>query len=280
MWLNASNGARHFVSRGNARPLTRLQPPRPVAPGKIGERRGELLDRPADAVRDEHQRQQRERPCRTEEQEQRQRESAAQIPRVDRVDELPGLSKLGGQLFHADARQITAVDLDFRRAVRPVDPPHVVHTLAASAGDAEALGLTALPERSDRLGPPRRVRCRVGRRVRPPGEGVLLQSVAFALVELLRGVLERPGQAIELARRRIAKAAIEERRRDPDSGAERQQGRGEERGDQPGAQTGHRIDGVDGVPRGGSLNGPASRACMDDSVLRRRLNASIRACRV
>ncbi len=56
------DGARHFVARRDARPLTRLQPPRPVAAGKIGERRGELLDRPADAVRNEHQRQQRDEP--------------------------------------------------------------------------------------------------------------------------------------------------------------------------------------------------------------------------
>ena len=76
--------------------------------------------------------------------------------------------------------------------------------------------------------------------MRPPGERVLLQRVAFALVELLRGGLERPRQPIELARRRVAEAAVEERRRDPDGGAERQQGRGEERGDQPGAQTSHR----------------------------------------
>ena len=274
------DGARHFVPRRNARPLTRLQPPRPVAPGKIGERFGELLDRPADAMRDEHQRQQRQRPGRTEEQEQRQRESAPQIPRIDGVDELTGLSKLGGQLFHADAAQITAVDVDPRRTIRGVDPPHVVHALAASTGYAEALGLTALPERSDRLRPPRGVRCRVGRGAHPPGEAVVLQRRAFALVELFGGVLERPGQSIELARRRIAEAAIEERRRDPDGGAERHQGRGEERGDQPGAQTGHRVDGIDGEPRGGSLNGPASRACIDDSVLRRRLNASIRACSV
>ena len=139
-------------------------------------------------------------------------------------DEPARLSNLGGQLFHADAAQITAVDLDAGPAAGTVDAPHVVHALAAGARHAEALGLAALPERSDGLGPLRRVRRRVDRRARPARERVLLQRVAFPLVELFRGVLERPGQSIELARRRISEAAVEERRRDPDGCAERQQG--------------------------------------------------------
>ena len=224
MWLNAST-ARPTSSRGGSAGFRAgLQPPRPVAAGEIGERRGELLDRPADPVGDQHQRQQRDEPRRTEQHEQRQRESTPQVARIDRVHEAARLSNLGGQLLHADAAQVTAVDLDAGLAAGTVHAPHVVHALAAGPRHAEALGLAALPERSDRAratpprSPPRRSSAR------PARERVLLQRVAFPLVELLRGGLERPRESIELARRRIAQAAVEERRRDPDGGAERQQG--------------------------------------------------------
>ena len=224
MWLKAST-ARPTSSRGGrARFPASLQPSRPVATGEIGQRRGELLDRPAHAVGDQHQRQQRHEPRGTEQHEQRQRESPPQIARIDLVHEAARLSKLRGQLLHADAAQVTAVDLDATHVAGTVRSPHVVHALAAGARHAKALGLAALPERSDGLGPLGRVRRRVHRRRCPARERVLLQRVAFPLVELLRGGLERPRESIELARCRIAQAAVEERRRDPDGGAERQQG--------------------------------------------------------
>jgi hypothetical protein len=185
------DGTGHFVARLNARLRAGLQPPRPVSAGVIGERGGEILDRPADPVGDENQRQQRDEPGRAEQHEQRQRESSPQVACIDRVDEAARSAKLSGQLFHADATQIAAVDLD-ARAGRIVHPAHVVHALAVRSRYAETLALAALPERSNGLGPRCRVRRREHGRGRPPRERVQLQRVAFALVELLRGGLERP----------------------------------------------------------------------------------------
>ena len=139
-------------------------------------------------------------------------------------DEPARLSKLGGQLLHADAAQVTAEDLDAAPVSGTVGSPHVVHTLAAGPRHAKALRLTALPERADGLWPRGRVRRRVHRRPCPACERVLLQRVAFPLIEQLRGSLERARESVEFARCRIPQAAVEERRRDPHGGAERQQG--------------------------------------------------------
>ena len=118
MWLNAST-ARATSSRGGTPGFAAgLQPSRPVSAGKIGERRGELLDGPADAVGDQHQRQQRDEPCGTEQHEQRQRESPPQVARIDRVHEAARFSNLGGQLLHADAAEVAAEDLDARAGRR------------------------------------------------------------------------------------------------------------------------------------------------------------------
>ena len=57
------------------------------------------------------------------------------------------------------------------------------------------------------------------------------ERFTLALVELTDGGLERPRQPIELARRRVAEAAIEKRRRDPDRRRQRQQRGGEKGGD-------------------------------------------------
>ena len=219
------DGPAHFVARRRHGMCTGLQPSRPVATGEIGERRGELLDRPADAVGDQHQRQQRDEPRRTEQDEQRQRESTPQVARIDRVHEAARLSNLGGQLFHADAAQVAAVDLDAGLAAGTVHAPHVVHALAAGARTRRSARAPRSPRTIGRTRATRDAFAAayvVGRR--PARERVLLQRVAFPLVELLRGGLERPGESIELARCRVAQAAVEERRRDPDGCAERQQG--------------------------------------------------------
>ena len=156
-----------IARRGTGLPAG-LEPSRPVATCEIGQARGELLDRPAHAVGDQDQRQQRNQPRGTQQHEQRQRESPPQIARIDLVHEAARLPQLGGQLLHADAAQVAAGDLDATRAAGPVRPPHVVDALAAGPRHAKALGLTALPERSDGLGPLGRVRRRVDRRrVRP-----------------------------------------------------------------------------------------------------------------
>ena len=112
------DGAGRLRRGGSTRRPSSLQPSRPVATGEIGERRGQLPDRPADATGDQHQRQQRDEPCRAEQHEQRQRESTPQIPRLDRVHEPARFPDLGGQLLHADAAEIAAVDLDGRTGRR------------------------------------------------------------------------------------------------------------------------------------------------------------------
>ena len=64
---------------------------------------GELLDRPADPVRDEDERRERHEPRCAEQQEQRQREAAPQVAALDRFHQLAGLPQLGRQLLHPDA---------------------------------------------------------------------------------------------------------------------------------------------------------------------------------
>ena len=213
----------HFVAR-RAMGCAGLQPPRPVSTGEIAQRRGELLDRPADPVCDQHQRQQRDEPRGTEQDEQRQCKPTTQVALFNRVHEAASVSNLSGQLIHPDAAQVPAVDLDAGLTARTIHTPHVVHALPAGPRDDEALGLPALPERSDLIRPLLRVRLHVRRRASPARERVLLQGITFALVELLRGELERPGQLVELPGCRVAEAAVEERRGDPDGRAERQQG--------------------------------------------------------
>ena len=166
------------LRRGRATPGARpgVQPSRPVAAGEIGERRGELPDRPADAMSDEHQRQQRDEPRRAEQHEQRQRESAPQVARIDRRHEPPRFPDLRGQLLHADAAEVAAIDLDAGAGAGGADAPHVVHALAVGAGDAEAFGFAALPERSNGLGPVRAGR----RRRRWPGVSAPRARPAFS----------------------------------------------------------------------------------------------------
>ena len=88
MWLKASTARPALHTQACPEPSRKDGPPgfppvsrpsRPVATGEIGERRGELLDRPAHTVGDQHQRQQRQEPCHTEQDEQRQGESAPQV---------------------------------------------------------------------------------------------------------------------------------------------------------------------------------------------------------
>ena len=83
----------HFVASPALSPV--FQPARPVSTSKIGERRGELLYGLADAVSDQHQRQQRDEPRRAEQHEQRERETSAQVARIDRGHEPPRFPNLG-----------------------------------------------------------------------------------------------------------------------------------------------------------------------------------------
>ena len=110
--IERRHGAADLIARRGARFAARLQPARPVAAGEIRQGRGELLHRPAHTVSDEHERQQRHEPRRSEQQEQGQRESPPQVARIDRVHQRARLSELGGQLLHADAAQVPAVNLD------------------------------------------------------------------------------------------------------------------------------------------------------------------------
>ena len=90
----------------------------PVAGGEVGEPGRQLPNRPADAVRDEQQRRQRDQPDDRHEQEQRQREAAAQVARFERADQLARLAELRGQLLHVDAAQVARVDLHALRRRR------------------------------------------------------------------------------------------------------------------------------------------------------------------
>ena len=73
----------HVVERRHRAPdfasSRRLDLAGPVAGGKVGQARRQLLDGPADAVRDEHDRRQRHEPHDGHEQQQRERESAPQV---------------------------------------------------------------------------------------------------------------------------------------------------------------------------------------------------------
>ena len=161
--IEGGNGPAHLVARRGARFPARLQPARPVAAGEIRQRRGELLDRPAHAVGEQHQRQQRDEPRGAEQHEQRQREAPPQIARIDLAHETARLSKLGGQLLHADAAQVTAVDLDATHVAGTVRAPHVVHALAARRPTRRS----AQPHRSPRTsGRARATRPRSSPRVR------------------------------------------------------------------------------------------------------------------
>src|SRR5262249_29503936 len=142
---------------------------------------------------------------------------------IDRVDETASLSYLRGQLLHAHATEVTAEGLHANPIAGTFRASHVVHSLAVGSRNAEALGLAALPERSDGFWPRRGICREIQRRTSPAGERVPFERIAFALIELFRGVLERPREPIELTRCRIPETAIEERGRDPDGRGKRQQ---------------------------------------------------------
>ena len=160
--------------------------------------------------------------------------------RIDRLDEAACLAQFVGHPIHADAAEIPAIRGDAARCVRRAVPaPQIVDVIAAGAGGAESLRLAAVPERAHGRRPRCQVRRRVDDRFGASGQSLLLQRVAFTLVELPDGGFERPGQAIDFAGRRIAQAPIQQRRRDPERREERQRRRGEEREDQPIAQAVH-----------------------------------------
>ena len=94
----------HLVARRRSRIAARLQPSRPVARRKVGQPFRELLDRPADPMRDEDERRQRDEPRRAEQEEQREREPAPEIAPLDRFHELPRLPELARELLHANRR--------------------------------------------------------------------------------------------------------------------------------------------------------------------------------
>ena len=93
--IERGDGAPDFVAWRIARQDACTQSSRPVPAGVIRECGGELLNRPADTMRDHQKRQQRNEPRRTQKHQQRQREPSLQIAGVDRVHDLSGLSKLG-----------------------------------------------------------------------------------------------------------------------------------------------------------------------------------------
>ena len=151
-----------------------LEPSRPVARRKVREAFGELLDRPADPMRDEDERRQRDEPRRAEQQEQREREPAPEVAALDRFHELPRLPQLARELLHADAARGRGCTPARRAAPAPSSrAPQVVDVIAAGSGQAEPLGLAAVPERPDGVRPasprprPRTTSASRGRPARP-----------------------------------------------------------------------------------------------------------------
>jgi hypothetical protein len=199
-----------------------------------------------------------------------------EIACVHLVDDPSRLRQLRRQIFHAHATELVSVQLD--AAGRAVGPSQVVEAIAARPRDPEPLLLAAVPERTDRGWPPPLLRRAVVPRRNPAVFGVALERGALSLVELLAGGLERARQPIELSRRRVAQAAVEQRRGDEDRRDQRQQRGRKKRGDQAVAQSIHR--GGRTPPPGGSRNGPPSRGRATGSALRRRLRTSISRCSV
>ena len=155
--------------------------------------------------------------------EQREREAAPQIAALDRLRRAARVCRSSADSCSMRMPREIAADRPRRRAapVR-VAAPQVVHVIAAGSRQAEALGFAALPERATARASVAASGDGVRRRRDAAGQRVLLQRVALALIELPHGRFERARQPIEFAGRRVAEAAIEQRRRDPDRRGQRQ----------------------------------------------------------
>ena len=198
------------------------------------------------------------------------------------VHELARLSKLGRQLLHADAAQVAAVDLDAAAVAGPV------RRAACNPRDRRR-SRTRRSARARRS--PRTTRtgsghsCRV-RRPRtivgaaPARERVLLQRVAFALVELLRRWL-RASATVDRARRSSRSRRLRSRsdvviQTVAPSGSRVTRGRRRSGGCEDGSSRRARMR---RVAAAAGTDRPRARAATT-SVLRRRLNASMSACSV
>ncbi len=164
----------------------------------------------------------------------RQREAAPKIARRDRPDERASASELGGQFLHVDAAQVATEDLHAARVFS-----QKVEMVAARTGHAEPFGFPAVPERPHGVRPIGLVRDGEMHWCHSPGRRIQLQRLPLTLIELPHGPFERARQPIDFASRRVAEAAIEKRRGDPDRRRQGQDRRDDEGGDQAVAKSIH-----------------------------------------
>ena len=113
---------------------------------------GQLLDGPADAVRQVDQQRQRHQPDRRGQQDVGELDAAAQIARVRLFHGAPRIADLARQAIHRDIAQALRVDPDLVAVAH-----QIVQAVAILAGAYHSLTVQAARENLDRVGPRRTI---------------------------------------------------------------------------------------------------------------------------